>query len=205
MNKLIFVFLFSFVTLQANLSDLVQGTIVDEKGNPIEVSIEFVDQYDKKIVINSNQHGVFSGPVVEGSIYTISIKGYKIDKKFEVKQNNEYDEHEISLIADNIDKGTILCSKDLFETGTAKIKNDSRKILNEIRKKLNENDLKATLLINSADIKGSKNKKKDILKERKKALIMELFKYNISDKEFLIELAENIPSEIKSNLVVKIR
>lgn len=205
MIKYIILIIIATFGLNAGISDLVKGRIVDQSGKPIEVSIEFTDEYGKRIIINSDYEGYFTGPIVEGSSYTLSIKGYIIDKQFKVESNNDYDEHQLDLTADKIDKGTILLADDLFEIGTAIIKSDSRKVLKEIRKSLDENDVRATLLINTADLKGNKSKKEKVMQERKRALIMELFKYNIPESRLNVELAEKTFSDVKSNIIVQVR
>lgn len=205
MRKLFLILLLAMMPVLANFSDVVKGTVKDENGQPLQTKIKFTDEYGESFDITSDAQGNFSGAVFEGKNYLLSIKGYLIhvsSQKLIVPSNNVFNEHHHNVVAQKLTSGINLFEANYFEKGSAKFTTQSEKILKRIREDISEHNIKIKLLLTCEDSKLKESELKSLLENRKKAILMQLFKYNLANTKIFVEIAERVNSS--GNILVQV-
>jgi DNA-binding GntR family transcriptional regulator len=203
MRLIIFLMLVPSVIFAESYSDVIKGTVEDERGFPIQEKILFTDTEGNEFIITSDANGEYSGAIDEGKTYTISIAGYKVNEKSSsvtTNSNNTFDEFKHIIVAQELKSGVYLFEDNLFDSNSPALSKDAKKIIKKIREMMFEHKIKVLVKINATDIKANKA---ETLEKRKKALLMELFKYNLANNSVFVEIDES--SKPDSNAVFEVK
>lgn len=203
MRILLFLLLVPSIAFGDSFSDVIKGTVEDERGFPVQVKILFTDTQGNEFVITSDADGKYSGAIDESKTFTISIAGYKITEKTSkvaTNSNRAFDEFTHDIVAHRLKTGVLLFEDNLFENNSPALSKNAKKLIKRIRDTMFEHKIKVLVKINANDVKSDKA---GILDKRKKALLMELFKYNLANNSVFVEIDES--SKSSSNAVFEVK
>lgn len=180
--------IFTYSSLAVNM-DLIKGTVTDQNGKPLQTVLYFEQDNGREIRINSDIEGNYSGTIEEGFTYRIRTLGAKINSEIStliIDKNNQYDEilHNIEVQA--FISGLELMQVNLFENNSAKLNKAAKLIIKDIYNNYRNHKKKMKLIITDSDCNNDK-----ILDDRKKAVLQQFFKYNISDNIVEVEIKTN--------------
>lgn len=190
-NKIIILIFFIAVNFSfAQVSSLIQGTVTDTKGNPIETDL-YLTSENEHFIINTFHDGTFSNSIKPGETFSIEVKGYIVTpdtRKVNIPETDKYQEITHNIQIKKIEKGMTILSDDIFEKNSENLSADSKELIKEIKHIMTFHTIRLKVFINGSDIKKNKD---ETLKNRRKKLIMEFFKYGLDDNRVSVEIDKN--------------
>jgi hypothetical protein len=145
---------------------LLTGTVLDEKGKPIQDNIYLINQYGKRKLCRANNEGIYKTVIPSGGYYNIYLKNRIVDNPVVVlKKTSKYTEVSHDFKADMIKEGSVVFCKNIFTSNQSQINTNLDTLKNLLG---TYNHVSFTIEVNAPVIKEKAKKSKKSKKKKGK-------------------------------------